>query len=142
MAPISRRGWRARARAWSSGDTRTAVERLKAAAADLQEKGKDADALRLLTEAAQFDPGDIELRRLLVQAYMARGDFEAACQFATSAAELRGVAEELFRQGREDEGINVLSKRRRGRSRGQRHPRAAREAARCARRHGGRSRTC
>jgi tetratricopeptide (TPR) repeat protein len=90
------------------GDPRAAVEALKELAADLQEKGKDGPAVRLLTEAAQIDPGDTELRQLLVQAYVARGDFEAASQFATSAADLKWVAEELFRQGRDDEGINVL----------------------------------
>jgi tetratricopeptide (TPR) repeat protein len=97
----------ARARA-ELGDPKTAVERLKTVAADMQEKDRPADALRLLTEAAQIDPEDTELRRLLVQAYGARGDFEAASQFATSAVELRSVAEELLRQGRTDEGINVL----------------------------------
>ena len=91
------------------GDTGTAVERLKEYAADLQEKGKDADALRLLTEAAQLDPADMSLRQLLVKAYIARGDFDAACQFATSAEELRILAGELFRLGRDDEGINVLA---------------------------------
>ena len=91
------------------GDTEAAVEQLKQFAADLQEKGKDADALRLLTEAAQLDPDDMSLRQLLMQAYIARGDFEAACQFATSAAELRIVADELFRLGRDDEGLNVLA---------------------------------
>ena len=40
------------------GDPKTAVERLKQHAADLQGKGKDDDALRLLTEAAKFDPED------------------------------------------------------------------------------------
>jgi tetratricopeptide (TPR) repeat protein len=90
------------------GDAKTAVERLKMVAADLDEKGRQHDVLRLLTEAAQIDPEDTELRRLLVQAYGARGDFEAASQFATSAADLRGVAEELLRQGRDEEGINVL----------------------------------
>ena len=98
----------ARARA-ELGDAAAAVERLKQFAADLQEKGKDADALRLLTEAAQLDPADMSLRQLLVQAYIARGDFDAACQFATSAEELRLLATELFRLGREDEGINVLA---------------------------------
>lgn len=91
------------------GDPKSAVERLKQYAADLQEKGKDADALRLLTEAAQFDPEDMSLRQLLVQAYVARGDFSAACQFATSADELKYLAAELFRLGREDEGLNVLA---------------------------------
>jgi tetratricopeptide (TPR) repeat protein len=91
------------------GDAKAAVERLKQYAADLQEKGKDADALRLLTEAAQFDPDDMSLRQLLVRAYVARSDFDAACQFATSAEELRYLATELFRLGRDDEGINVLA---------------------------------
>jgi len=91
------------------GNTGAAVEKLKQFAADLQEKGKDTDALRLLTEAAQLDPADMSLRQLLVQAYIARGDFDAACQFATSAEELRILAVELFRLGRDDEGINVLT---------------------------------
>ena len=51
------------------GDPKAAVERLKQYAADLQEKGKDDDALQLLTEAAKIDPEDMSLRRLLVQAY-------------------------------------------------------------------------
>jgi tetratricopeptide (TPR) repeat protein len=91
------------------GNTKAAVDRLKQYAADLQEKGKDADSLKMLTEAAQVDPEDLALRRLLVQAYIARGDFDAACQFATSAEELRNLASELFRLGRDDEGINVLA---------------------------------
>ena len=91
------------------GDTKSAVDRLKQYAVGLQEKGKDADALRLLTEAALFDSEDISLRKLLVQAYVARGDFNAACQFATSASELHHLATELFRLSREDEGLNVLS---------------------------------
>jgi tetratricopeptide (TPR) repeat protein len=91
------------------GDPKSAVERLKQYAADLQEKGKAGDALRLLTEAAQIDSADMSLRQLLVQAYVARGDFDAATQFATSAGELRHLAAELFRLGREDEGLNVLA---------------------------------
>ena len=91
------------------GDLKSAIERLKQYAADLQEKRKDADALRLLTEAAQLDPGDMSLRRLLVQTNVTRGDFDAACQFATSADDLKYVASELFRLGREDDGLNVLA---------------------------------
>ncbi len=91
------------------GDTKTAVGRLKIAAVELQEKGKDADALQLLTEAAQLDPDDIDLRRLLMQACMAGGDFNGATHFATGAAELRQVAEELFRLGRDGEGLIALA---------------------------------
>jgi tetratricopeptide (TPR) repeat protein len=90
------------------GDPMTAVERLKLVAADLREKGKEGEALTLLTEAAQIDPEDADLRRLLLETYAARGDFETASSFATSAADLKGLAEELFRLGRDDEGINVL----------------------------------
>ena len=91
------------------GDAKTAIDRLKQAAGELQEKGKDADALRLLTEAAQLSPEDLDLRRLLMQAYMTRREFEAACQFATSAGDLRVIAAELFGLGRDDEGLNVLA---------------------------------
>ena len=91
------------------GDPRAAVDRLKQYAAELQEKGKDADSLRMLTEAAQIDPEDMSLRQMLVKAYVARGNFDAACQFATSAEELRNLAAELFRLGRDDEGMNVLA---------------------------------
>jgi tetratricopeptide (TPR) repeat protein len=91
------------------GDPKAAVDRLKQYAGELQEKGKEADALKMLTEAAQIDPEDMSLRQLLVQAYIARGDFDAACQFATSAEELRHLATELFKLGREDEGVNVLA---------------------------------
>jgi tetratricopeptide (TPR) repeat protein len=91
------------------GNPKAAIDRLKQYAADLQEKGKEADSLRMLTEAAQIDPGDLALRQLLVQAYIAGGNFDAACQFATSAEELRHLAAELFRLGRDDEGLNVLA---------------------------------
>jgi tetratricopeptide (TPR) repeat protein len=63
----------------------------------------------MLTEAAQIAPEDMSLRQMLVQAYIARGDFDAACQFATSAAELRHLANELFGLGRDDEGLKVLA---------------------------------
>jgi tetratricopeptide (TPR) repeat protein len=91
------------------GNPKAAVDRLKQYAAELQGKGKDADSLKMLTEAAQIDPEDMSLRQMLVQAYIARGDFDAACQFATSAAELRQLATQLFGLGREDEGLNVLA---------------------------------
>jgi tetratricopeptide (TPR) repeat protein len=92
------------------GDAGTAVERLKQAAHDLREKGKDADALRLLTEAAQINPEDPELRRVLMQACMARQDFEGASQFAAGAGDLQTIAAELFALKRDDEGLNVLAR--------------------------------
>jgi tetratricopeptide (TPR) repeat protein len=90
------------------GDVATAVERLKVRAAELQEKGKDADALVLLTEALRIRPEDAELRRLVLQIHVARGDFESARQLATTAADLKDIAGELFHQGREDHAIDIL----------------------------------
>jgi tetratricopeptide (TPR) repeat protein len=91
------------------GDPKLAVDRLKQHATDLQAKGKDDDALRLLTEAAKIDPKDASLRQMLVQAYIARADFDAASQFAATAEELQYLAAELFRLGRDDEGLKLLA---------------------------------
>ena len=44
-----------------------------------------------------------------MKAYVARGDFETARQYASSAAEMEGVADELFRQGRDEEALRVLA---------------------------------
>ncbi len=92
------------------GDPGTAVERLKQYAADLQDKGKNDDALRLLTEAAQLGPDDTSVRQLLVKAHTARGDFDAACRYATTAEQLRNLAAELFRLDREDQGLTLLAR--------------------------------
>ena len=92
------------------GDARTAIERLKSGATELQGKGKDADALVLLTEAARIAPEDADLRQLLLQAHVANGDFDAASRVATSGAELKAVAGELSRQGREDAALQLLQR--------------------------------
>jgi tetratricopeptide (TPR) repeat protein len=90
------------------GNPASAVLFLKEIAADLQEKGKDDEALQLLSEAARYGGEDTELYEMLLQAYVARGDFESARQYATSVGELRDIAYELMRQGREDEGLAML----------------------------------
>ncbi len=90
------------------GNSASAVVFLKEIAADLQENGKEDDALQLLSEAARYGGEDTELYEMLLQAYVARGDFESARQYATSVGELRDIAYELMRQGREDEGLAVL----------------------------------
>jgi tetratricopeptide (TPR) repeat protein len=91
------------------GETAAAVERLKQAAAGYREKGREVEALHLLTEGFKIDPEDADLRRMLMQAYVARGDFESARYYATSAGERKELAEELFQQGREDEALAVLT---------------------------------
>ena len=108
-ADVEARVMAARARA-ELGDTIAAVERLKVAAAELQEKGKDDDALLLLTEATRLMPEDGGLRQSLLQAHVGRGDFDSASQLATTAGELGGLAQELIAQGRRAEAINFLRK--------------------------------
>jgi tetratricopeptide (TPR) repeat protein len=91
------------------GQVNAAVQQLKQLAIDLQEKGREADALVVLSEASFLAPDDVELKRSLMNAHAARGDFDAARGFATSADELKEVAEELYRQGREEEALGVLA---------------------------------
>ena len=92
------------------GEMTAAVDRLKQAAAELQDKGKTADALVLLTEAVRIAPDDRDVRLALLQTHSARGDFGAAAGFASSAADLEALADELFGQGRAADGADVLRK--------------------------------
>jgi tetratricopeptide (TPR) repeat protein len=91
------------------GHAAPALAQLKQIAVDLQEKGQQDQALSVLQEAATLAPDDVGLRRSLMAAAVARGDFETARQFAGSAGEIKELAEELFRQGRDDEGLVVLA---------------------------------
>ena len=91
------------------GQTEPAIEQLKQLVADLREKGKEDDALAVLSEAAALAPDDADLKRSLMSACVARGDFAAARQYAANSGELKELAEELFLQGREDEALDVLA---------------------------------
>jgi tetratricopeptide (TPR) repeat protein len=91
------------------GQSEPAVQQLKQIVTDLQEKGKGDDALAVLCEAATLVPEDADLRRSLMGAYAARGDFASARRYAANAGELKEVAEQLFLQGREDEALEVLA---------------------------------
>jgi tetratricopeptide (TPR) repeat protein len=91
------------------GQSEPAVQQLKQIVADLQEKGKEDDALAVLCEAATIAPDDADVRRRLMTAYAARGDLAAARQYAANASELKEVAEALLLQGREDEGLDMLA---------------------------------
>ena len=88
-APISKRDWPARAHASSSAMRERRSSASKQYAADLKDKGKDADALRLLTEAAQIDPDDMSLRQLL------RGGPYRARRLRCGHASLRRAPNEL-----------------------------------------------
>ena len=87
----------ARARA-ELGEVQAAVERLKNAAEVLQTKGKDAEAVRLLTEAARIDP----------QEGVAEPSAEAEPKTDAPEPDLWTRAEAELRAGRIPEGTAVL----------------------------------
>jgi tetratricopeptide (TPR) repeat protein len=91
------------------GQVAAAVGQFKQIAADLQEKGRDSDALTVLAEAITYAPEEAELKRVVMNAYAARGDLDSARKYATSPGELKTVGDELFRLGREEEAIAVLT---------------------------------
>jgi len=98
----------ARARA-ELGMGAAAADQLKQIAGDLEEAGKGGEALEVLHEASRLAPEDQELQHSLLNALVNKGDFEAARRLTKSPVELKRIAEELFKQGREQEGIQVLT---------------------------------
>lgn len=90
------------------GDTKGAVEDLKAIAAELTEKGRQPDAIDALRQAAQLDPEDAEIRERLLQVYIAAGDFASARACATTVDEFKGLAASLEAAGQETEALAAL----------------------------------
>jgi tetratricopeptide (TPR) repeat protein len=73
----------ARARV-ESGDSAGAMADLKAIAVDLVDKGRQADAIAVLREAAELDPSDEDVRGQLFSAQIADGDLDRAHEWATT----------------------------------------------------------
>jgi tetratricopeptide (TPR) repeat protein len=73
----------ARARV-ETGDTASALADLKAIAADLVDKGRPAEAIAALREAAELDPGDEDVRGQLFAGHLADGDLDGAHKWATT----------------------------------------------------------
>jgi tetratricopeptide (TPR) repeat protein len=91
------------------GETGTAVAQLKELAADLEQRGKADEALEALREASGLDAQDADLRGRLMRAHASRGDFARACEYAGGASELKALANDLLREGREEEGLAALT---------------------------------
>jgi len=90
------------------GDIAGAVRDLREIAQALGHKHRPADALAALDHAAQLKPDDDEVRAQLVQAAVEAGDFARARASATTAQELRTIADALDKHGRPDEAIETL----------------------------------
>ncbi|MSO45654.1 MAG: tetratricopeptide repeat protein, partial [Acidobacteria bacterium] len=66
------------------GDTAQAASLLKDAARDLEKQNRRAEALDVLVDAAQLDPGDLALRARLARECVKAGNLERASVFLTS----------------------------------------------------------
>ncbi len=86
-----------------------AIEQLKQLGADLQEKGKPDEALKVMLEAAALAPADAEVRQSLIGVYTARGELEQARKYATTAAELKALGAEMSRRGRDADALGLLA---------------------------------
>jgi tetratricopeptide (TPR) repeat protein len=73
------------------GDAASALSDLKAIAADLADKDRRADAIAVLREASEIDPGDEDVRGQLFTGYLADGDLDRANEWATTPLHFRAL---------------------------------------------------
>ena len=90
------------------GDVAGAISDLKRIVAELLEKGRPADALETLRQAAVLAPDDDEIRRRLLDAYVATGDLARARECASTAAQLKALAASFEAAGHEDAALEAL----------------------------------
>jgi tetratricopeptide (TPR) repeat protein len=89
-------------------DPAGAVRDLKEIAQELTEKGRQADAIAVLREAAALAPDDDGIRALLLDVYVAAEDFANARACATRPEQFKRLAEALETRGRADEALVML----------------------------------
>jgi len=90
------------------GDVGGAMNDLKEMASELADKGREAEAIQILQEAAKLDPQDEEIREKLLDVYVASGDHARAREYATTLEQFRMVAAALEAQGQADEALATL----------------------------------
>ncbi|MBI3400033.1 MAG: tetratricopeptide repeat protein [Acidobacteria bacterium] len=90
------------------GDVGGAMSDLKEIANELAEKGRHADAIEALREAAKLNADDDEIREKLLDVYLASGDLARARECATSVEQFRMVSAALDAQGQTAEALDVL----------------------------------
>jgi tetratricopeptide (TPR) repeat protein len=90
------------------GDKAGALSDLKQIAGELADKGREAEAIEVLREAAKLNPEDDEIREKLFDVYYAARDFARARECATSVEQFRMVAAALEAEGKTDEALDTL----------------------------------
>ena len=86
------------------GDKAGALSDLKEIAGELAEKGRQAEAIEVLREAAKLNPDDEEIREKLLDVYFAAGDFAQARECATTVEQFRMLAAALEAAGQRRRG--------------------------------------
>ncbi len=89
-------------------DTAGAVRELKALADELAGKGRQAEAIEGLREAAVLSPEDDEIRERLLSVYLATGDYARARECASTVEQFKGIAARLDELGQKDEALTTL----------------------------------
>jgi len=89
-------------------DTTGAVRELKALAEELARKGRQAEAIEALREAAGLSPEDDEIRERLLSVYLATGDYARARECASTVEQFKGIAARLDELGQKDEALTAL----------------------------------
>ena len=90
------------------GDVGGAMSDLKEIASELAEKGRHADAIEALREAAKLNAEDEEIREKLMDVYLASGDLARARECATTVEQFRMIAAAHEAQGQPDEALETL----------------------------------
>jgi tetratricopeptide (TPR) repeat protein len=89
-------------------DTAGAVRELKALAEELARKGRQAEAIEALREAAVLSPENDEIRERLLSVYLATGDYARARECASTVEQFKGIAARLDELGQKDEALTAL----------------------------------
>jgi tetratricopeptide (TPR) repeat protein len=89
-------------------DTHGALSDFKEIASELVEKGRPADAIEALREAAGIDEEDPEIREKLLDIYFDAGDYERALQCAASVPQFKTIAAKLEEIGQPDAALGAL----------------------------------
>lgn len=90
------------------GDVGGAMRDLKEIAGELSDKGRPAEALEVLTEAAKLNADDEEIREKLLDVHIASGDHARAREYATTLEQFRIIAAALEAAGQIDDAVATL----------------------------------
>jgi tetratricopeptide (TPR) repeat protein len=90
------------------GDTHGALSDFKEVASELAEKGRPAEAIEALREAAEIDGDDPDIREKLLDIYLQAGDYDRALQCAATVEQFKTVAAKFDEANRPDDAVAAL----------------------------------